>query len=330
LKSKQRERLQPKMNKMDIDYQILHDAFFRHQTKPKMSTIGDVYYEGKEFEVNLKEKAPGELSEELRRALGMPDGAPPPWLILMQQHHGPPPAYPRLKIPGVNCNIPLGAQWGFHPGGWGTAPLDKEGRPRWGWFDDLPPTPDQLAVDKGFRWGMLAPEPEVSDEEEEEEFEQPEEEEEEPAPAPVAPVATVPGIESTVGLEAPAEFELRKVRRDDHPRELYQVLPQQATTVGGATYGSAHTYVVPGAAANKPTAAVDLMKSQKTAAIEVALNPEEVANMSQSELNKKYEQLLKEQEKAKNQALVSKVTDMDVEPKKKDSKKKKDKKEYKF
>jgi len=28
-----RERLQPKMGKIDIDYQILHDAFFKHSKK---------------------------------------------------------------------------------------------------------------------------------------------------------------------------------------------------------------------------------------------------------------------------------------------------------
>jgi len=33
------------MGKIDIDYQKLHDAFFRWQTKPKMSVIGDIYYE---------------------------------------------------------------------------------------------------------------------------------------------------------------------------------------------------------------------------------------------------------------------------------------------
>ena len=34
LKSKQKERVQPKMGKIDIDYQVLHDAFFKYQTKP--------------------------------------------------------------------------------------------------------------------------------------------------------------------------------------------------------------------------------------------------------------------------------------------------------
>uniref|UniRef100_A0A2P2L7W2 Pliceosome associated family protein n=1 Tax=Rhizophora mucronata TaxID=61149 RepID=A0A2P2L7W2_RHIMU len=84
LKQKQRERMQPKMGKMDIDYQVLHDAFFKYQTKPKLTTLGDLYHEGKEFEVKLREMKPGSLSHELKEALGMPEGAPPPWLINMQ------------------------------------------------------------------------------------------------------------------------------------------------------------------------------------------------------------------------------------------------------
>jgi len=67
-------------------------------------------YQGKEFETRLKEKKPGDLSDDLRTALGMPVGAnnhlvPPPWLIAMQRY-GPPPSYPNLKIPGLNAPIP--------------------------------------------------------------------------------------------------------------------------------------------------------------------------------------------------------------------------------
>jgi splicing factor 3B subunit 2 len=51
-KQKNRERVQPKTGKIDIDYQVLHDAFFKYQTKPKLTGHGDLYYEGKEFEVN--------------------------------------------------------------------------------------------------------------------------------------------------------------------------------------------------------------------------------------------------------------------------------------
>ena len=110
------------------------------------------YYEGKEFETQLKEKRPGELSPELVEALSIPPLAPPPWLISMQRF-GPPPSYPTLRIPGLNAPIPEGyvldfslymlllltggcplfsAQWGFHPGGWGKPPLDEYNRPLYG------------------------------------------------------------------------------------------------------------------------------------------------------------------------------------------------------
>jgi splicing factor 3B subunit 2 len=65
-KSKAKERMQPRMNRLDIDYQVLHDAFFKYQTKPKMTRHGDMYYEGKEFEVNVKEKKPGLVSDDLK------------------------------------------------------------------------------------------------------------------------------------------------------------------------------------------------------------------------------------------------------------------------
>ena len=43
--------MRPKLGKIDIDYQKLHDAFFKWQTKPRMTMHGDLYYEGKEFEI---------------------------------------------------------------------------------------------------------------------------------------------------------------------------------------------------------------------------------------------------------------------------------------
>jgi splicing factor 3B subunit 2 len=42
LKQKTRERVQPKMGKIDIDYQKLHDAFFKFQTKPVVSGFGEM------------------------------------------------------------------------------------------------------------------------------------------------------------------------------------------------------------------------------------------------------------------------------------------------
>ncbi|CAH8444954.1 unnamed protein product [Heterobilharzia americana] len=136
LKTKMREKIRPKVGKVDIDYHKLHDAFFKYQTKPKLTIHGDLYYEGKEFEVKLKEKKPGNMSDELRNALGLPSGSgaeryPPPWLIAMQRY-GPPPSYPNLKIPGLNAPIPDGCAFGYHPGGWGKPPVDELGRPVYG------------------------------------------------------------------------------------------------------------------------------------------------------------------------------------------------------
>ncbi|KAI3924935.1 hypothetical protein MKW92_044998 [Papaver armeniacum] len=101
LKQKQRDRMKPKMGYMGIDYQVLHDAFFKYQTKPKLTSHGDLYHEGKEFEqVKLREmKKPGMLSQELKEALGMPECAR---LINNMQRYGPPPSYPHLKIPALN------------------------------------------------------------------------------------------------------------------------------------------------------------------------------------------------------------------------------------
>jgi hypothetical protein len=110
---------------MQISLKTLLNSF-RWQTKPRMSIHGDLYYEGKEFETRLKEKKPGDLSEDLRTALGMPVGhnahkVPPPWLIAMQRY-GPPPSYPSLKIPGLNAPIPDACAFGYHAGGWGNRP----------------------------------------------------------------------------------------------------------------------------------------------------------------------------------------------------------------
>lgn len=50
--------------------QVLHDAFFKHQTKPPLTKAGDLYYEGKEFEAKNQEHKPGQISAELREVRG--------------------------------------------------------------------------------------------------------------------------------------------------------------------------------------------------------------------------------------------------------------------
>lgn len=266
LKQKQRERVQPKMGKLDIDYQKLYDAFFRHQTKPDLTRFGDVYYEGKEWEADYKIFKAGDLSDALREALGMQPGFPPPWL-LQQQRVGPPPSYPTLKIPGLNAPLPAGANWGFQPGQWGKPPLDEYNRPLYGGdiFGIMAGQPGyanavaqatgvvaqpaaayvplaEPAVDRTL-WGELQPPAEESEEEESEEEE--EDEEEEDNDIPPGGTDTVSGLETPGGYASiinsgdvsgaessmTGEFDLRKTRRGFETEESAYSTPRQAYTV---------------------------------------------------------------------------------------------------
>ncbi|KAF9001753.1 DUF382-domain-containing protein [Cyathus striatus] len=310
LKAKTRERVQPKMGKVDIDYQKLHDAFFKFMTKPPTTGFGEMYYEGKEFETSLKEKRPGDLSPELVEALSIPPLAPPPWLISMQRF-GPPPSYPTLRIPGLNAPIPEGAQWGFHPGGWGKPPLDEYNRPLYGdVFGVLPKVTDSgmgEPVDK-MPWGEL--EPEEEEEEESESEEEEDEEEDEGSAAPMDGIQTPSGLEtpsgmasvvSTVagGLETPDFLELRKGRSvseavesgmgaSGEKRSLYQVVPEKQTSVRGLM-GSERGYDVSGVAASAAIPVLGEERGKRKQGVEVSLDASEIEGLSEEELRRRYE-----------------------------------------
>jgi splicing factor 3B subunit 2 len=127
-----REQVRGKMGKLMLDYDAMYDAFFKSRYRPPMSGHGQVFDEERERErasAGQRRIVPGLLSTRLRAALGMRTPlAPPPWLFQMQRI-GPPPAYPSLRIPGVNAPIPPGASWGFQAGQWGAPPLDARGQP---------------------------------------------------------------------------------------------------------------------------------------------------------------------------------------------------------
>ncbi|GAA5913443.1 U2 snRNP complex subunit CUS1 [Sporobolomyces salmoneus] len=321
LKQKTRERVQPKMGKIDIDYQKLHDAFFKYQTKPKMTEFGEMYYEGKEFETKLKEKKPGDLSPELKEALSIPPLAPPPWLISMQRY-GPPPSYPNLRIPGLNAPIPEGAAWGFHPGGWGKPPLDEYGRPLYG--DIYGVASDAQGQQSGEPierepWGELEPEVEESEEEEESDEES---DGEEPSygdglATPANGLATPSGLESVAstvpgGLETPDFLELRKRREttnatqeeeaeeeDSGPKELYQVLPEKESRMRGFM-GSDRTYDVSalsrgggggaGGGAKAPVLGQEERGTKRKAGgVDIALDAADLEGLTENELRQRYE-----------------------------------------
>ena len=72
MKQKQRERMRPKKGGLEISYDILHNAFFRHQTRPDdLTGFGDLYYEGKEAMMKFRRFKPGFVSDALKKALGM-------------------------------------------------------------------------------------------------------------------------------------------------------------------------------------------------------------------------------------------------------------------
>ena len=311
LKQKQRERVQPKMGKLDIDYQKLYEAFFRHQTKPELTRYGEVYYEGKEWETNLKHLRPGELSDELKEALNIPPGAPPPWLI-NQQRFGPPPSYPSLKIPGLNAPPPPGGAWGFHPGGYGKPPVDEFNRPLYGGdiFGVLQPAVNNQLGEPVERtlWGELQA-PEEEEESEEEESDEEEEEEED--------ADDMKGLETPGGMQSMApsefisdvgrgeEFDLRKARRGTEteeyrgpPRSAGTVIPERQTRVEGF-FGGDRAYDVSAATGRAPPPNVPVLgrederKRKNRDDVAVAIDPEALEG-NEEELRRRYEEARRE------------------------------------
>lgn len=327
LKQKQRERVQPKMGKLDIDYQKLYDAFFRFQDKPQLTRFGEVYYEGKEFETDLRHLRPGELSDPLKEALSIPPGAPPPWLI-NQQRFGPPPSYPSLRIPGLNAPIPAGAQWGFNPGCYGKPPVDEYNRPLFGgdifgiMAQNQAAAPSGEPVERSL-WGELQ-EPEEESEEEEEEDEDEDEDEEDgeglQTPAGTETPAGGPGLASTVPTEyggtqtesLAGELDLRKNRRGTETedsayaqRSAYTVVPERHARAEGL-FGSDRVYDlkhapggggdpnlrVLGSAQDEENAS---RKRKKPGDVDVALDPDALAGgdgggLSKDQLRQRYEE----------------------------------------
>lgn len=346
-KVKARNKINPILGKMDIDYQILHDAFFRYQTKPKMSIFGDVYHEGKENELRFTHLKPGVLSDRLRQALGMPPSqvttVPPPWLLNMQRN-GPPPSYPNLKIPGLNAPIPDGASWGFQPGGWGKPPMDDSGKLLYGDVfkkDEKEALPPLLLYQSNSdlelaHWGEF--DEKATEEENEQEAEEEEEEEnvhmtEENDHEVMEPATTtsIPSASSHSGMETPNTIQLRKgvvpqttshsspittANRNTTDKSLYQIMEQRPTTgyaSSSAFPANSYTYALP--AGN---------------AIEAAFTPEQLEKMEQNPeaiIQSKYEE---EQLKKRTSAARSEVQEVIEEETRKRQKKEQEKKKLKI
>lgn len=345
LKQKQRERVQPKMGKLDIDYQKLYEAFFRFQTKPELTRYGEVYYEGKEYETNLRHLRPGELSDELKEALNIPPGAPPPWLI-NQQRFGPPPSYPSLKIPGLNAPPPPGGAWGFHPGGYGKPPVDEFNRPLYGGdiFGVLQPQVNTQPGEPIERklWGELqAPEEESEEEDSDEEEEEVEENEVGIGIQTPSGLETPGGLVSAVPSEYPGDmsvggnFDLRKQKRgteteeSSRPRSAYTVVPERQIRAEGF-FGGERAYDVRAATekANLPILGQDddNSKRRKPGDVDVSLDPDSLqANdgISKEEVRRRYE--AQKREEKRSWAFDEDLSDMIAQESRKRQKRDEDK-----
>ncbi|CAI6330206.1 unnamed protein product [Periconia digitata] len=309
MRQKQRERVQGKIGKLDIDYGKLYDAFFRRQTKPEMTKYGEVYYEGKEFETSLVHLKPGVLSEELKEAVGMNQpGQPPPWLI-NQQRFGPPPSYPNLKIPGVNAPIPPGGVWGFSAGQWGKPPVEENtNRPLWGGdplgvgllAEQEAPTQHGEPVERNI-WGVLRAEGESEDEESEEEEEDEDEDEEDETEDLSGIQTTMTGTASALPSEIGGtetiggEFTLRKQRKGIEteepgaPRSAFQVLPEKNIQATGF-FGGEHAYDLD--AAKRDTFGDNSQRKRKAGDIDVSVDVDSLTNndkLDKEALRQQYE-----------------------------------------
>ncbi|KAB8292233.1 hypothetical protein EYC80_007975 [Monilinia laxa] len=355
LKQKQRERVQPKMGKLDIDYQKLYEAFFRFQTKPELTRYGEVYYEGKEYETNLRHLRPGELSDDLKDALNIPPGAPPPWLI-NQQRFGPPPSYPSLKIPGLNAPPPPGGAWGFHPGGYGKPPVDEFNRPLYGGdiFGVLQPQVNNQAGEPIERtlWGELQAPEEESEEEESDEEEEEEGDEEEDVGGLQTPSGTETpgGMASTVPSEYPGDvsvggdFDLRKQKRgteteeSTHPRSAYRVIPERQIRAEGFFGGERAYDVRAGQNAHLPVLGQeDTRKRKKPGDVDVALDPDSLVTedgINKEEVKRRFEAQKKEEQGAWNydEDLSDMIAQESRKKQKRDEEKRSEKRErsYRF
>lgn len=293
LKSKGRERTQPKMGKLDIDYRILYDAFFKHQKKPPLTRAGDLYYEGKEFELGTeKHLKPGVMSDALLEALGIDRGAPPPWLIAMQRY-GPPPSYPSLRIPGLNAPIPHGAQFGYHPGGWGKPPVDEHGNPIYGdvFGEDMVADDDEM-THATVHWGEIEEVSESDEDESEEEqsgaSDDSSEEEQEVVETKEEPDSYPATIS---GLDTPAEVQIRKgiETPDVHSKSLYHVLEEKKSSARDAgIMGSERLYSMPGGS-NAAAKRLEMLKKGMPDDLEVSIDPSDLESLDDEALRELYE-----------------------------------------
>lgn len=359
-KQKQRSVQGGARGKMAINYQTLHDAFFIHQTKPPLTTFGDLYHEQKEREMKFRAFSPGRVTDRLKKALGIPaiwrviapggipvyddleeekpregqilaqgteltwdetspsggwikivrpvngwiqakedakiyakqveHNCPTPWLIA-QQRFGPPPAYPDLKIPGLNAPIPPGHEYGYGEGQWGKPPIGRDGQPLYGNPFGMYFERDYNSLQAKTHWGDLE---DMSDDESSDSEESDSEEEEIPEGAmSVTSGITSTGTGTISASSQSQDFSLRKkgIETPESQKSLYTVVQQKDANVASQMFGSSHVYDI------------KKMENQKEGEssrqrVEVALDPQDVetGTLDENKLKRKFEDAMENQE----------------------------------
>ncbi|KAA8564502.1 hypothetical protein EYC84_011428 [Monilinia fructicola] len=314
LKQKQRERVQPKMGKLDIDYQKLYEAFFRFQTKPELTRYGEVYYEGKEYETNLRHLRPGELSDDLKDALNIPPGAPPPWLI-NQQRFGPPPSYPSLKNSWLECT---------------TATRGSLGVPSWWLWKTSLNNQAGEPIERTL-WGELqAPEEESEEEESDDEEEEGDEEEDVGGLQTPSGMETPGGIASAVPSEYPGDMSVGG--------DFDLLIPERQIRAEGFFGGERAYDVRAGQNAHLPVLGQeDTRKRKKPGDVDVALDPDSLVTedgINKEEVKRRFEAQKKEEQGAWNydEDLSDMIAQESRKKQKRDEEKRSEKRErsYRF
>ena len=150
------------------------------------------------------------------------------------------------------------------------------------------------------------------------------------------------GIESvssiSSGMETPETLQLRKkdgtgtetpdTIQQGATKQLYQVLEEKKTSVGGALFGTSHTYVVPSETSATERRAREA-KKVKQAAVDLALTPDEIANMNPEALKDKYDAELQKEKNARA-AQKEDVSDVIAEETRKRKRNSKKKSKFKF
>jgi len=229
--------------------------------------------------------------------------APTTWLVA-QQRFGPPPAYPDLKIPGLNAPIPPGHEYGYGDGQWGKPPITHDGRPLYG--DPFGNYYEANFENDNSRlhWGDLQ---DISDDESSDEESSDEDEEEDEGISTGITSGITSGVTSGVGTGVESassgagtgttssqnDFNLRKKAGSETPesqKSLYQVLPQKELAQPSGTFAPSHVYDI-----NKMDTEQEEIQGRQ---VDIALDPSELAegNFDEARFKKQYEQALNAEE----------------------------------